>query len=420
MAEILSFPGLKGGFAIGLSWLHEEAQPSKGALRASALELGRNVRWGVVHESAEGAVQSGFCEPITGAKPAGLKPLAAIVASQHRQPWMGLFHLQGSRYWYVAVRQGHAVISGGDRVGTLEELTAVRAHHRALGEWTEVEGTLRDLAAMARTSKGVSAMRDVLTGPWKSTAYVAAAMVGTASLAGGGWYWYDQQQEAEREAQLMRQRAIAAAQRANEAARQRVLPWVEEAAPAAFLQACRRAWDSQALAEAGWTLAGWHCKPATSTTLTIETNWKRDGGVAANAPGVLTSDGNQANASSNAPAAFLPSASAVNSVAQAQRSMWTYAHGNGVGLQLTTPPALLPSNGNAPVDPWLAMTAEIAFGAPPWLGAGAGLDAVPGLRLTEVSYDAAAQTWKGTGKLYAMRDGASPPLAAHHNIGNSR
>ncbi|MNF18550.1 hypothetical protein D3C80_2226990 [compost metagenome] len=54
---------------------------------------------------------------------------------------------------------------------------------------------------MARASKGVSAMRDVLTGPWKSTAYVAAAIAGTAALAGGGWYWYDQQQKAEREAQ---------------------------------------------------------------------------------------------------------------------------------------------------------------------------------------------------------------------------
>lgn len=44
MAEILSFPGLKGGFAIGLTWHHEEKQPSKSVLRARALELGRNVR----------------------------------------------------------------------------------------------------------------------------------------------------------------------------------------------------------------------------------------------------------------------------------------------------------------------------------------------------------------------------------------
>ncbi|SCU77596.1 putative component of type II secretion apparatus [Cupriavidus necator] len=409
MAEILSFPGLKGGFAIGLSWQHEEEQPSKSILRARALELGRNMRWGVVHKSAEGAVQSGFCEAIAGTKPAGLKPLAAIVAGQHRQPWMGLFHLHGSQYWYIAVRQGHAVIAGGDRVGSLEELAALRERHRALGEWTEVEGTLRDLANMARASKGVSVLRDVLSGPWKSAAYPVAAVAGVAALLAGGWYWYDQKQEAEREAQLMRQRAIAAAQRANEAARQQALPWVDEATPTAFLQACRRSWNRQALADAGWTLATWRCRSATPTTLTIETNWKRDGGVAANAPGVLSADGNQATATANVPAAFLPSSRAVSVTADAQRSMWTYAQGNGVGLQLTMPPALLPADGKTPVDPWLAMTADIGFGAPPWLGAGEGLDGVVGLRLTGVSYEAAAQAWKGTGKLYAMRDGASLP-----------
>ncbi|MFJ4291240.1 type 4b pilus protein PilO2 [Cupriavidus sp. NPDC089707] len=412
MAEILSFPGLKGGFAIGLTWQHEEAQPSKGVLRARALELGRNVRWGVVHESAEGAIQTGFCEAIAGAKPGGLKPLAAIVAGQHRQPWMGLFQLQDSLYWYIAVRQGHAVIAGGDRVGTLEELAPIRERHRALGEWTEVEGTLPDLASMARAAKGVAPMRDVLTGPWQATSYSLAAATGATVLLLGGWYWYDQQQAAEREAQLMRQRAVAAAQRANEAARQRAVPWVEEATPSTFLQACRRAWDRQAIAEAGWTLSSWRCKPATSTALTIETTWKREGGVAANAPGALSTDGNQAAATASAPVAFRPSSRAVSVPVEAQRSMWTYAQGNGVGLQLTSPPPLLPSDGNTPADPWLAMTADLGFGAPPWLGPGEGLDGVAGLRLTEISYEAAAQSWKGTGKLYAMRDGASLPAGS--------
>ncbi|MNU05993.1 hypothetical protein D3C72_2510080 [compost metagenome] len=59
------------------------------------------------------------------------------------------------------------------------------------------------------------------------------------------------------------------------------------------------------------------------------------------------------------------------------------------------------------------MAADIGFGAPPWLGLGEGLDGVAGLRLTEVSYEASAQAWKGTGKLYAMRDGAVPPAGSH-------
>lgn len=409
MADVLSFPGLKGGFAIGLSWQHEEAQPSKGALRTRALELGRNVRWCAIHESAEGAIQSGFCEAISGAKPADLKPLAAIVAGQHRQPWMGLFHLRGNLYWYVAVRQGHAVIAGGDRVGTLEEIRPIRERHRALGDWTEIEGTMRDLAAMARASKGVSVMRDALTGPLKSNSYTIAAVAGVMALIAGGWYWFDQQQEAEREAQLMRQRAVTAAQLVNEAARQQAAPWVEVAAPLDFMRACRRAWDRLRLSETGWALAGWRCKPATSTALTIETTWMRAGGVADDAPGALSADGNLATETASAPAAFLPSSRAVVSSVDAQRAMWTYAQVNGLGMQLTMPPALLPADGKTPVDPWLVMSADIGFGAPPWLGPGEGIEAVAGLRLTEISYEAANQTWKGTAKLYAMRNGVPVP-----------
>ncbi|CAG9165728.1 type 4b pilus protein PilO2 [Cupriavidus pinatubonensis] len=409
MAEVLSFPGLKGGFAVGLSWQHEEAQPSQSALRARALDLGRNVRWCAVHESAEGAIQTGFCEPIADAKPAGLKPLAAIVAGQHRQPWMGVFHLRGDLYWYVAVRQGHTVIAGGDRVGTLDQLNPIRDRHRALGEWTEIEGTMRDLAAMARASKGVSVMRDALTGPWKSKSYALAAVAGVMALVAGGWHWYERQQEAEREAQLMQQRAIAAAQRANEAARQQAVPWVEIAAPTEFMRACRRAWDRQRLSDTGWALAGWRCKPATPTALTIETTWKREGGVADNAPGVLSQDGNLATETASAPAAFLPSSRAVLASVEAQRAMWTYAQMNGLSLQLTMPPALLPSDGKTPVDPWLVMAADIGFGAPPWLGPGEGIETVAGVRLTEISYEAANQAWKGTARLYAMRNGVSLP-----------
>uniref|UniRef100_UPI003F49203E type 4b pilus protein PilO2 n=1 Tax=Cupriavidus taiwanensis TaxID=164546 RepID=UPI003F49203E len=416
MAQILSFPGLKGAFAIGLTWQHEEVQPSKSAVRGSAMALGRHFRWGVVHQSAEGAVQSGFCEPMAGVKVATVKPLAAVVAAQHHQPWMGLFHLQDNLYWYVAVRQGHAIISGGDRVGTLEELDTIRARHRTLGDWTEVEGTVRDLAAMARASKGVSAMHDVLRGPWRSTAYTLAAVGVLGVLVGGGWYWYDAQQEAEREAQRARQRAIAAAQQLNEASRPRILPWVEEALPSAFLQACRRAWEVQSLAESGWTMAAWSCKPATATTLNIETSWKRDGGVAANAPGSLSADGNQANATAVASAAFLPSPSGIDTVRDAQRAIWTYAQARAMALQVTMPPPLLPSDGKTPVDPWIVMTADIHFGAPPWMGIGTGLDTVAGLRLSEISYEAANQTWKGVGKLYAQRNGsaAAPAAGSQH------
>lgn len=411
MAEFLTFPGSKGGFAIGLLWQHEETPPTLRALRSSAFALGRSFRWSVVHASPEGAIQSGFCEPLPGMKPGSLKSLAAIVASHHRAPWNGIFHLEGDRYWYIAVRQGQAIITGGDRIGTLKDLALVRERHRTLGEWMEVDGTLQDLAAIVRTAKSVPALRDVQSGPWKAAAYATAACGGLAILGGCAWYWYDQQQTAEREAHLARQRALVAAQRANDEARQHTVPWPAQPEPAVFIDACRQEWNGQTLAEAGWTLGSWRCKQNRPGSLVIETTWRRDGGVALHAPGVLSQDGNQATASRVAATAFEHSRRDVLAVGEAQRVMWTYAQALGISLQLSMPPALLPSDGSAPVDSWLAMAIEIPFGAPPWLGPGQGLDAVAGLRLSEIAYDSVAQSWKGTATLYALRDGAPSPVA---------
>lgn len=418
MAEFLTFPGSKGGFAIGLLWQHEETPPTLRSLRSSASTLGRSFRWSVVHASPEGSIQSGFCEPLPGMKPASLKSLAAVVASHHRAPWNGIFHLEGDRYWYVAVRQGQAIIAGGDRIGTLNDLTLAREHHRTLGEWTEVDGTLQDLAAMVRMAKTVPVLRDVQSGPWKATGYAVAAFVGSAVIGGAAWYWYDKQQTAEREAQMARQRALVAAQRANDAARQHTVPWPAQPAPAAFIDACKQEWNGQALAESGWTLGSWRCKQNRPGTIAIDTTWRRDGGLALHAPGVLSQDGNEATASRETATAFEPSRRDVLGTGDAQRIMWTYAQALGIALQLSMPPALLPSDGSGPVDSWLAMAVEIPFGAPPWLGHGEGLDAVAGLRLIEISYDAVAQSWKGTAKLYALRDGASSP-GAHLKIGSA-
>ncbi|TWG87968.1 pilin accessory protein (PilO) [Cupriavidus gilardii J11] len=418
MAEFLTFPGSKGGFAIGLLWQHEETPPTMRALRSSAFALGRSFRWGVVHASPEGAIQSGFCEPLPGIKPGSLKSLAAVVASHHRAPWNGIFHLEGNRYWYVAVRQGQAIITGGDRIGTLSDLTVVRERHRMLGEWMEVDGTLQDLAAIVRTAKAVPALRDVQSGPWKAAAYGAAACVGLASIVGAAWYWYDKQQTAEREAQMARQRAVVAAQRASDAARQHTVPWPAQPAPEAFIESCRQEWRRQALAEAGWALGSWRCLQNKPGTLAIETTWRRDGGVALHAPGALSQDGNQATASREAATDSEQSRKDVLAVGDAQRVMWTYAQTFGIALQLSMPPALLPSDGSGPVDSWLAMAVEIPFDAPPWLGPGQGLDAVAGLRLNEISYDAVTQSWKGAAKLYALRDGASSAVA-HLKVGSA-
>ena len=83
MAHALTFSGVKGAFAVGLSWQHEENLPKAQNLRKLARQLGPNVRWGVAFKNAHGTFQSALCEPIAGVKPSRARPLAAIVATAH-------------------------------------------------------------------------------------------------------------------------------------------------------------------------------------------------------------------------------------------------------------------------------------------------------------------------------------------------
>ncbi len=233
MAELLSLPGVKGTYAIGLGWRHEDAIPKAKALKAMAEEKGR---WGVVYKTSADAIQAGFCDPIEGAKsPRGIKALAAVVADAHPQPWLGTYDLGNGLHWLLAVRDGNEVIPDGDVVGTLEAIHQAREKHLPLGDWKEVAGTLSDLADIARATRKQPALRDLNGQSWVLWGGVAA---GTAAIlaAGGAWYWHQLQVEAERQAQL-------AAARAREAAmRQRqqvvVLPWTLLPAPSAVLSAC--------------------------------------------------------------------------------------------------------------------------------------------------------------------------------------
>ena len=410
MAESLTIPGVKGAFAIGLTWQHEEIPPKRPALRANAISMGRNVRWAVVHTSAGGAVQSGYCEPISGVKPGKVKPLAAYVADRHPQPWRGIYQLDEDRYWYIAVRQGHAIIAGSDCVGSLSELAAVRAHHDGLGDWTEVDGSFDNLVQMARGAKrAVAALQDVHAGPWRTTAVASAVLGMLGVVAAGGWYWYDQQQEAER-AEIARKQAAFAAQQAKSAAAQFVYPWARDAMPSAFASACADAWEGQELGVKGWPLASWECKPS-PTGVAVGVGWKRDGGLAVDAPGFLGGDGSSSSRSLDVPVRFRGSSQQAENQAGAQRAMWSLAQAFGLDLQLTLQAAPIQKDTSVPPDPWVKYSAVLTLYAPPWTAPAGRLDDVPGLRINEISFDANTQKWKAIGTLYAMRAGAVRAVA---------
>lgn len=400
MAELLSLPGVKGTYAIGLGWRHEDAIPKAKALKAMAEEKGR---WGVVYKTSADAIQAGFCDPIEGAKsPRGIKALAAVVADAHPQPWLGTFDLGNGLHWLLAVRDGNEVIPDGDVVGTLEAIQLAREKHLPLGDWNQVAGTLSDLADIARASRNQPTLRELTGHSWVLWGGVAA---GTAAffVAVGAWYWHQMQVEAERQAQL-------AAARAREVAmRQRqqvvVLPWTLLPAPSVVLSTCERAWNEQPLARSGSALASWTCSvSAEGTAITVA--WKRYGGTVSGMPGaMITPDSSMEQHSYPKSDMGLPALATTER--PAETAVWDMAQAYNVPLKLEAAKAavVLPGSdgGGKPPPAWQAKTASFLQPAPPWLTVNAqALDVVPGLRVTEVTFTADKNEWFTSGSLYSL------------------
>lgn len=409
MATVLKLDGVKGDFVVGLSWRHEDALPKAKALRDLAAEKGR---WGVVRETSAGAFQAGFCAPVEGVRNAArLRALAAVVADHMQQPWRGVYDIGDGLFWYIAVRDGQGILPDGDCVGTMAEVEEWHERDLAYGGWSEVEGTLADLAEILRGGVRAPALHDLQRRTWV-VPLVAAAGVAVLGGAGGmAWRWHEQQLEQQRQAALARERAIQAALLAKRSAQARVLPWTRQPNPSQALDACKSAWSVQPLAVAGWMLSEWTCQVQGLAGVAVQATWQRSGGLAANAPGILGADAQRSSSTASVPARFVPSSPRALLGPAAQRAAWTLAERNGLALQLQPPPAPRPplpgaraTKGAQLPDPWTAQPLVVSSGAPFWSGLGGGFDAVPGLRIAEVSWSAPGP-WKVTGTLYALRPG---------------
>ncbi|MBB6592748.1 type 4b pilus protein PilO2 [Ralstonia solanacearum] len=406
MAEVLSLPGIKGAYALGLSWRHEDRRPSRKALRKNARDL--KARWSVVHQTRTGNIQAGFCSAVDGTVSSWrIKPLAALVADSHPQPWCGFYHLRDDLYWYIAVRDGQEVLPDGDRVGTLEELVALHKEHT--GVWNEVRGNQDDLAKIVSAARSVNGLTDLEPGLQRFV--VPAVCVGAvAALAFGGAWWYQQRRiEAQRAADLARQRATQAMLAAKQA-KQQIPPWTQQPLPSAFVEACHTAWHGQALATNGWVLTGWNCQfgsLVSPSSVSVSAQWERDGGSAEDAPGMLLDDGNHSRSTESKSYAFTIERTGIDDFESAKRIAWGLAHQRALQLKLTAAqPGPLPgANGpDAPEpDPWIANAADFTLAMAPWLGAFGAFDQVPGLRLTEVSVDLRNGQWHAKGALYVNR-----------------
>ena len=453
-SRVITLPGFsKERFLLGLEWRHFDARPKPKELRELAQKHGD---FASMYKTIDGSWQAGFVNIDGGVKVARLFALAPLVAAARAAPWRGMFQIGDDLYWYIAVRNQYEIIPDGDLIGSFEDVQVLSAQHSTYGSWREYDGdaTLEGLAELAREfgtkrkpirryaksgseAKGGGASKTVIvTG-------VSLALLGAA--AGGGWWVWHQH-----ELEVARRRA--AAEAAAAAARARIKPikpaWQRTPMPSVVLQLCAQQWAAQPLAVNGWRLARWSCvlhvpmPPAPGPnvpggmpgpmpgpnmrpgmgpgahpnvpaavfhlappSLMIEAAYKRDGGVAADAPGLLQAGGNASTSQQTLSVPKARDGAALSSTRAALRSLWTLAQTQSSALHLTVAraafaaapllPGQVPQQAARPVN---AVNAHFKMVAAPW-STGINFDAVAGLRVLGVRFD--GQAWDVQGRLYS-------------------
>lgn len=411
MAELVTVPGFKGRYVIGVSWRYVERVPSLAKLR----ELGqtRGV-WAVTYESERRHSVAGFCAPVPGVRRAStVRPLAALAAGAYTQPWMGIFDLGNDRYWLLAVRDWKQPIAGGDVVGTLTEVNAAREQLLALGDWTEYTLPFGELVEKLDRALRVPHLVDTRPrGPWLAISVVGCVI---AAAGIGGMLWYESGQEADR---MLARKAAAARDRAAQTRRdivwqQHIPPWAGQPLPTDVLSRCADAWHATAIAYPGWALRGWTCSVDGRAHQSVA-NYSRVGGSATDAPGKLSLDGQRATLALGSAQPFARYVIGADDADRSVRAMWALVQGVNASMTLNpSTPAPPPVDKSAPVPPaWIVMPFTLKTIAPPWLLSNPeAWNGVRGARISALDYELKAG-WTVRGTLNAApADGM--PADAH-------
>jgi len=276
----------KRRWLVGLSWSSYEAAPSMSEIKEDAERLKSS--WYCIR-SNESVVQGGFCEPVYGKKrPSGLSSLAAKLADSHEQPWIGVFQLDENVWWYIAIRDGHAILPDGDLIGTAEEIRQARQNHAGYADWQYVEGDRVFLEDLVQGIKAKPSAIKTLERRNFSPIPLVAFAVFVLAASGGGYYWWtvQQQKEVTRLAEVKRIRDAAIA--GNSAVVAPLSPLLSIPDKSSWLKAC-----SEKIQPLPLVLMGWELSKVACAGESVNADWTRGQGatVALKPEGELASDG---------------------------------------------------------------------------------------------------------------------------------
>lgn len=383
----------------GMTWSSFEDAPSKAELKEDAQRLGAS--WACVRIN-ESAIQAGFSEPIDNAeRPFKLYSLAAMLADSREQPWLGIFKIEEGVWWYIAVRDGHAILPDGDVIGGEAEIHAARERHSGYTDWKYIEG---DLDLLEEFIKDVDAkptpVRSLSGGNLPTFPLIVAVLV-LATAGGGGYWWWHQRQLAQEQERVAAMAKVRAQMLAGQPVVAAPSPLLTTPRPNDWLAACGNVILPLPLSQYGWALDQVICG---TTSATI--HWvRKDGATVAYKPeGSLSPEGDQVdqviplaglNAQGSNDAIDLPAAKLV-------LRAWAQAVNFALAVNESAPAPILPGATSAPAQantslpaPSPQVSIQLDMPISPF---GLDMSSIPGLRLT--SLKSFNNGWRMEGVLY--------------------
>lgn len=397
MARIIQIG--KRQWLAGLTWSSFEDAPSKNDLQEDAQRL--HASWAAVRIT-ESAIQAGFCAPVESIKsPQKLYSLAAMLADSKEQPWLGIFKIEEGLWWYIAVRDGHAILPDGDVIGGKAEIHAARDRHAGYTDWKYIEGDINLLEEFINEIDAKPTPVRSLHGTNLPIIPLIILAVILACSSGGGYYWWQQKQQAEEQARLLAMQQARAQMQAGKPITAFILPspLLTTPEPNEWLFACGNIISNLPLSQQGWELDKVGCN-----TTSAMVHWLRqNGATVANKPeGDLSSPGDEinqtipliVNTQGKDDAIALPDAKLIFRA-------WAQTAGFSLTLNEAAPPppslpGAEPTTAPIVMHPQANIILEIPI-SPFHID----LSKIPGLRLT--SLQSTKQMWHIEGILYGRR-----------------
>jgi hypothetical protein len=391
MAQVVTIGKRK--WFVGMTWRSFEKKPAAAELRSDAADL--DAEW-VALRVSETAIQAGYSQPYVPedglVRPGKLFALAAAVADARRQPWLGIYQIGPDQWWYIAVREGQAILPDGDVFGDRQTILDARAKHENFADWSFDEGNLENLVDLiAGQGRRLSLSEVRSLAPVSRTKPIAAALGGLVALSVIALWWrhHEAAIEMQREAQFAAERALIAQQAAA------VSPLVSTPSPSAWLKACHDVLFPTAVSAQGWQIQSLACNADGA-----ELVWARlDGSTVATAPpGAIIQSGDRVDQVLEFPNLAAGQDNAIG-LGLSNKILYAMLQPLGVTASITADsgPAGLPGSAASSTPPPIPQE-TISFTLPisPFF---MNLDGVPGLRLTGLS-SSDQSSWIVSGVIY--------------------